>query len=537
MAKLKLTIDSILGGISPALFNSGPGQYSAGLGIDPDKTLTGAAVKTSGALVPSAYTEFSSTVLTSAVNWLITNPVDSNIYALCTNGRFLSYSSVFGSETLVGTISPAAGNGAAYYNNYIYLAGTTNISRYGPLDNSPALTDSVWTGATLGSQAALGNATYPTLRGVVLPSHPMHVHADNKLYVGDFETADNANQGRGKIHWIRTNQGTEEGDTDNGTTQNAFYLPYGYAPVDIESWGTDLVIAAIPMSVAGSNNTITSGGAMLFFWDAVNSPSLPYKAVALTDPLVTALFNHNGNLFVFSGNANNGVQVSIYEGAYSTRQVAFLEEGVSPCAGAVDGIGERVAFGAFTTYPENSASVFAVGSKNAAMPFALHNIINTSAADTASAMMVTALKSVQHANLKDTRFIVAWKDKDSATTHSNFGIENYDNSAADTAVWRSAVFPIGEPFRVNKVSIPLGRAVTTNMTLIPTVGRDDYSSTTALTTINDTNYANSERRIVYFPDVQGLNNLQLQLRWTGTAILSVTFPIIIEVETLTDASG
>lgn len=537
MANFKIQIDSILGGIAPSLYRGRSDQFATSIGIDPDMPLDQtSAVKTSGVLVPSSYAEFSSTVLTSAVNWIITTPQDSNIYVLCTNGRFISYNSAFGAETLIGTIDPAGGNGAVLYNNYIYLANTTDISRYGPLDGTPALTNNVWTGATLGTQAALGNATYPTLRNISLPNHPMHVHSDNKLYVGDFETADNANQGRGKIHWIRTEQGTDEGDTNSGTTANVFYLPYGYAPIDIESWGTDLVIAAIPMHVAGANNTITSGKAVLFFWDAVNAPSLPYKAVPLIDPLVTALLNHNGNLSIFSGNANNGARVSIFEGGYSAKQIAFFEEGVSPYAGCVDGLGNRVAWGAFTTYPENSASVYALGYKDANLPLALHNIINTQAADTANAMMVTALKSVQHASFISPRFVVAWKDKDSATSASNFGLSNL-GSTARPAVWRSLRYAIGAPFRINKITIPLGAAVAANMTLIPTIFTDQEDTGTALTTINNTNYAGSERRIVMYPSVHGNNDLMLQLRWSGTVVLPVTLPIIIEGETKEDATA
>ena len=364
----------------------------------------------------------------------------------------------------------------------------------------------------------------------------MHVHIDNKLYVGDFETADNANQGRGKIHWIRTNQGTDEGDTNDGTTQNAFYLPYSYAPIDIESWGNDLVILAIPMSVAGAGSTIIQGKPALFFWDAINAPSLPYKVVPLIDPFASALLNLNGDLFVWSGSLNNGVRISKFLGGYKLEQIAFFEEGISPPAGCVDGFGNRIVWGSFGTYPENNVSVYSMGYKDANLPFALHNIINTTASATYAATngpMVSALKYVQQASFAVPRMIVAWKD---GASSQDFGIDKYSSSSSDTAVWRSMLYNIGSPFRINKVSIPVGIAIAANMTLIPTIYVDNESASTALTTINNTLYAGSQLRIVYYPAVHGTNNFNLQLRWSGSAILPVNFPIIIEGETKEDAT-
>lgn len=545
MSKFEIKIDSILGGISPNLYRGGRGQFATSIGIDPDMPVDqNTAIKTSGVLVPSSYTDFSGAALTSAINWIITNTKNDNIYVLCTNGRFLSYSVALSaaSEALVGTISPAGGNGMAYYNNYIYLVGTTDISRYGPLSETAALTNNVWTGATLGTQIALGNATYPTLRGIVLPNHPMHVHVDGKLYVGDFSLAAEANRGRGLIHWIQTKRVTDEGDTNNGTTRSALILPWGYAPTDIESWGNDLVISAIQVGGANTagtaidaSNTIVQGKAALFFWDPINAPALPYRMVPLIDPLVTALLNHNGQLWVWSGNGNNGVRLSRYLGGYSLKQEAFFEEGVAAYPGCVDGLGNKIVWGAFTTYPGNSASVYALGYKDANLPMALHNIINTGATDTANAIMVTAIKMAQHASSIAPRFVVAWKDKDSSTTAANFGIDKLGSSAR-AATFRSLTYSVGKPFRINKISIQLGAAVDGATIITPTVRVDDDSTTITLTVINNTNYTGSQRRIVLYPAIYGSNNFNLQLAWTGTGMIPVTFPIIIEGEILEDAT-
>ena len=94
-----------------------------------------------------------------------------------------------GSQSGTHRFAVEGGGGAAYYNNYIYFAKTFSISRYGPLDNSPVLVHNVWRSAVLGTNAALGNTTYPQHSAITYGNHPMHLHSDNKLYTGDYETA------------------------------------------------------------------------------------------------------------------------------------------------------------------------------------------------------------------------------------------------------------------------------------------------------------------------------------------------------------
>ena len=546
MAKFVIKIESILGGMAPNLFRGGPGQFAASIGIDPDLGVDpdtvqsgNLGVKAAGVLSPSSYADISGAGLSGYVKWLLTCPQNELLYAYASDGELISYSVVDSTptESVIGTPTSGEGNGAAYYNNYIYLATPTNISRYGPLDGTPTLVNTVWTGTTLGSQLALGNPTFPTQAGILYPNHPMHVHSDNKLYVGDFETADNANQGRGKIHWIRTEQGTDEGDTNSGTTQNAFYLPYSYAPIAIASWGNDLAVLAIPLHATGVSSAVVQGRAVLFLWDAINAPALPYRAIPLIDPFASALLNHNGDLYVWSGNLNNGVRLSKYLGGHKLQQIAFFEEGYPPPAGAVDGIGNRIIWGAQTTYPENSASVYAYGYKDANIPPALHNIMTTTETTAASlgsnSFAVTAVKYAQQASFILQRAIVAWKD---GAATQNFGIDRQIGSSAELAVWRSLTYSVGRPFKINKIVLTLGEAVDGSTIITPSIRVDDDATATNLTTINSTNYAANQRRITLYPTIYGNTNFNFQLRWTGTNSVSVTLPIIIEGETLEDAT-
>jgi len=225
------------------------------------------------------------------------------------------------------------------------------------------------------------------------------------------------------------------------------------------------------------------------------------------------------------------VRVSQYVGGYKLKQLAFFEEGRAPLPGAVDGMGNRIVWGGWTTYPEGAVCVYALGYKDANLPLSLHNIINTNASRSDAEDMVGALKYMQHASFIDPRFVVAW----SGSSATDFGIDRA-TSTANVAVWRSLYYSPGAPFRINKVVIPLGAAVAANMTLIPSIRVDDDGTTTSLTTINNTNYVSSERKIVYHPAVYGINNFSLQLRWSGSAILPVTMPIIIEGELLEHAT-
>lgn len=520
MAKATLKINSVLGGISSSQYIYGDGQYNSAVGIDPDFPVA-SGIRTSGAVLPTVYEKFSGSNITGYPKFIANTTKNTNTYVYASDGKFVSYDSSLASETLVGTPTSGAGNGMAYYNNYVYLATPTDVSRYGPLDNSPSLTNTVWTGGTLGSQAALTDTTYPTVRGVALPNHMMHVHSDNSLYFCDYKN------GQGLIHRINTRKVTAEGDT-NGTTAPSSYnvldLPFGLYPVAITSYDTDLAILALRTT----DSTINQGPASLFFWDTVASSF--YREVLLPDPLATALKFSNGILYIWSGNAVNGVRLSAYLGGQTIRQVAFLEEGTPPMAGAVDVIGNKVVFGSWTTYPASTASVFAYGSKNEALPKALHCIVRSTSAG--ANQSVTALRYSQQSSLVKPQLVVGSGD-DSAKQ-----IDKLSTTATYNGVFRSEVFSVGRPFSVSKVRIPLLQQVAANMAVTPKIYLDDDTSAgTALTAINSANYS-GQRNIVYegaeLNALQASHNILLELNFTGTVQCPVGLPITIEIQYVDD---
>jgi len=523
-----LEIESVLEGISSTNYLSGNGQYNSAVGIDSDAPV-GSNTKTSGIIVPTRYEKFSGVEFTGSPLWILTNNKTANTVVYASDGKLHSFDSSIvmratdeATTAFPITITGGAGNGGFFYNNFYYLCEDTDISQYGGMDQgaSIAKTENVWTGAKF-SKTALTDTTYPTLQGVEIPNHPGHVHTDNSAYIGDVVT------GQGVIHRMNTKKTTIEGDT-NGTTVpsafNALDLPFGYYPTDIESYGTDVVIAAIRTT----SSSINQGSAVLFFWDPTNTDSF-YRQLHLPDPLVTALLNVNGVLYVWTGNASNGVRLSKYIGGETISEVAYQEEGVPPFAGAVDAIGSRLVWGAATSYPATTASVMAYGSKNDSLPKGLQNIVRSTSAG--ATQNVCSLKFVQQANNIQPRMIVGWRDADAK------GLDKLSTSATFNTIWRSEIFNVNEKFVLKKLTIPLAGAVDANTTITVKVHLDDASSSVTLTTINNTNYP-SKRKVLFKAGellaCTGENNFFIEILHTGTTSMPILLPIRMKIDSADD---
>lgn len=524
MAIEEYQIKSVLGGQAGTYYLGAEDQYQVSLGVDTDLPV-GSQTKTSGMLVPSRYEKFSGTEITGSPLWILPNNKTTNTVVYTTDGKLHSFDSSIAmratdeaSTALPITLTGGAGNGAAFYNNFYYFAEATDISQYGGMDQgaSIAKTENVWTGAKFGL-SALTNTTYPSIQGVPIPNHPMHVHTDNSCYIGDVVA------GQGVIHRLNTKKVTIEGDT-NGTVVpsafNALDLPFGYYPTDIESYGTDLVIAAIRTT----DSTINQGQAALFFWDPTNTDTF-YRQVTLPDPLVTALLNVNGILNIWTGNASSGVRLSRYIGGETIQEIAYEEDSLPPFAGAVDALGSRLVFGDYSTYPESSAGVMAFGSKDDALPKGVQNIIRaTSAGATPN---VTALRYVQQSSYVSPKLIIGWRD-DSAK-----GLDKFSTTATFNSVWRSKPFNINQRFVLKKLVIPFANAVDSNTSVTVKIYLDDASSSATLATINNTNYP-SKRKVVYsagdLSSAVGFNNFFIEITWAGTTQMPVLMPINLSVD-------
>lgn len=511
------SITSILGGFSDIQYQPSKSSYHGAVGIDPDFVLGNG--KASGAIIPISYQKFSGANLTGHVKWMTTNPKNTLTYTYCSDGKVISYDSSLANETVVGTPTSGAGNGMTYYNNYLYFATPTDITRYGPLNGSPSLTNNYWT-STL-SKTALTNTTYPTVNGVVMPNHPMHVHGDNFLYLGDFVN------GQGYIHKIRTYKVTVEGDTDNGSAYGVMLLPFGFMPTSIESYGFDVIITAIQTT----STTVNQGSSAIFLWNPVEATF--YRGpIYLPDPLATATLSLNGILYIWSGSAYSGCRISRYTGGDGIVEVLYQEEGISPLAGAVSSLGNRLCWGANTINPTVSASVYAYGSKISSVPKVLHNIVNTTSVG--ANPLVTAITNSQQTSSSTNRVIVAWKDD------SGVGIDRLaDTSVVYNSMWRSNFTEVGQKFFIKQIRIPLGATLAAGMTITPKIWVDDFSQSFTLNTINSTNY--SGRKVIYkqpeLVGVEGTNDFLIEFTFTGTVALPLIFPIEITYEFYLDENS
>lgn len=520
-----ISINSILNGFSATQYLGVEGSYNSAVGIDPDFAV-GSDIRTSGLIVPVAYEKFSGTEFTGFPNWIITNNKTTNTFIYTSDGKLHSFDSALAmratdekTTALPISITGGAGNGAAFYNNFIYLAEATDVTQYGGMDQgaSITITENVWTGGKF-SKSALTNTTYPTVRGVAIPNHPMHVHGDNSLYFGDVVN------GQGVLHRIHTKKVTIEGDTDDTTVPSAFNaldLPSGYYPTDIESYGTDVVISAI----YSNGSTINQGNGALFFWDPTNTDTF-YRQVTLIDPLVTAMKNINGTLYIWSGNASNGVRLSKYVGGETVQEVEYLEEGTPPFAGAVDAIGVRPVWGSWQTYPISSASVFAYGSKKETLPKGLHNIAKSTSSGTTPT--ITSLKVVQQADNIKPRLIIGFGDG------SAKGLDKLSSTATYTSVFRTKMMNVGSQFDIDRIRIPLASAVNANTSIGVKIYFDDGSDSATLTTINNTNFPGARKIVYKNPELSqagasGENNFFLEFTWNGTSGTPISLPIKIKV--------
>ena len=529
--------ENILDGKSPiwAMQGEQATHFSAAVNIDPDLSpgLSSTRSMPSGMIQPIGYTKFSSTLVNGAPMWIMSPQKGTElVYAYLTTGRLISYTAALGSETNIGTPTSGAGNGMAYYNNYLYLATPTDVSRYGPLDGTPAIANTFWS-TTLG-KTAMVNTTYPSSSSVAYPNHAMHVHTDGALYICDFDSTSSTDTTRGKgiIHKIKTKYGTSgtahEGAVDDGSAYNVLDLPPGYMPTDIESYGLDLVISA----VRTTTSTLNRGNAALFFWDTISKSF--YRQVDVPYTAVTALLNKNGELYAFAGNFSTTAVTLKYLGGFSFETVDLIDGGIPPMAGGVMSMGNRVLCGTAATWPAGKGVVRSLGYRSATLPGAAVQIPASMSAD-GSADVITAIAYVQQASGSIPRMLIGWQ------SDSTYGIDSV-NSSSVTAQFHTQVFQVGKRFRVKKVTVPLGSTVDSSTNIEVLIRFDNTIGSKILQTINNTNYSGQMTIVYGSPEIDaattaayiGQSSFAVEFSWSASGAVPIMPGIEIEVETYDD---
>lgn len=511
-----LSQTSILGGMSETYDFSTEGQYLAALGIDPELILAN-KVKPSNTIAPTKYSEFSGIELDSAPMWITGAPTTTGVYVFGANGTLIAYNGAtmttgvsIGTPTSDGTTAlPGQGDGLIAYNDYIYAALRDDVARYGPLSaTAPSWTNSYWVGS-LGQSAISSSATYPGIRTVTYPGHVLYTHNDGRTYVSEYDGSN------GRLHSFTT----DANGTNGSATYNDLTLPPQMMPTAVCRYGEDIAVLCTPQGRYDLGTIPKSQGAALYFWDAIATHRF-YREIPIHEPIATGMVNKNGELFVLAGNIDTGVKLLKYIGGDSFQTLVALPEGSPPPAGAVDAVGNMIAWGGYVTYPTDAAGAFTYGHRSSKLPTeALHHIARISQT-TDILPIVTCLRFLQRSNNP----VIGWR------TDTGFGVDK-KSGGTYSSIFQTRKFLVNKPGTVKRIRFSLGSIMQSGVVIQPSVYVDNEAANTSLDQINPTNYSSSER----FIDLQGLqvnfkNDFYVRFDFTGTQEIAIQLPIEIEVE-------
>lgn len=545
--KFTHVIDNILGGHQTTTYGAQPGQFLDSVGIDfesPVNMTRTDMLRPGGVISPVRYNN-ETTNLSGAPYWILGNGFETRTYVYDDAGYVHIQNGLSFESGKTSAISGgAAGNGAAYYDNFMYFARNTDLARYGPLDGAVSgrsVTSAFWTTSFLGLTAmqnkALTQLTNTATGSKKIPNHILLPHIDNKLYVADVS----ASGDRAILNFVKTSKTTYQGDTNDGSTYNALDFPFEHYITDLESYGDDIAIA-----LCQGTQGWTGTRAKLAFWDTVSDSFNQLIDFGFPDPVISALLNVNGTLYIFSGvGLQRGTRVSRYLGGFSFEQIAYLNSTFPPLPGAVYHIGNRIFVGGQQVFPLDGEStnsldigaVFSVGANDSRITNGVFAPVAVGTANTDS--LVTAV-GPQGAFFSGTRLVLpltGWKNSSVSGAIACF------EPSTTTADWffmfRGPMQEIGQKFRIDEVRLTLTKAVTSNTPSISAyVYLDGLTSRVALDTINNTNFA-GKRTILLRPrnPVFGLNDyfIELNCQDASTSTLHGSLlPITVQGEVLSD---
>lgn len=531
-----IRIESILGGHSPTTFYGNEGQFFDSIGIDPDGSAYG--VNPNG-IIQAQGSELATNSLTEAPMWAVGSPKggNSSIFIYDAAGSVHSYNLATDVCSGLGDLNDggsATGNGAAYYDNYIYFARDTTVARYGPLNGTAAFTDDYWV-STLG-KTALTNPSFPVSGiGPDFPNHTMHRHSDGKLYFADI--VDN----QGTLHYIKTTKTTVEGDTDNGSTYDKLQFGYGLWISAIESYGDSLVIALWEGSENKANVSSTRGRAKIAFWDTTSENANQITWDEFPDDYISAIKNVNGVLYILSGGGGyNGFRLSQYIGGNSFQELFYSVDGELPYPGAVLGTSHRILIGSYSNNLESAVSVYSWGLNNSAVREGMFNIMSTDVSSGTATCLFLPRDSIYETPR------VGWTTGSPGAGFNGInkpgngtqGGGELDNSPC---WWWSNMFRIGQNFKITKVRVNFAGALTATLgqeltvNLLVDGGASGVGSTYSSGVINASTNGEGAQNVIYRPkNATGKSHFLLELAFTGDTGIDISLPITIEYELIDD---
>lgn len=518
----KIQIDSIAGGVGSHYSGLADNQYLGANGIDPEGTRSGTAGVNDmflNEIVPTNMSSFGGKISASAM-WILSPGREAAVYTYHDNGGVARFPMSLSAESVLSaSIGQSTGNGAVYYNNYLYFATSADVHRYGPLDSSPTMTLSAFTAG--GGKTLSAACSYPGVNGLTYPNHPMHVHVDNKLYVGDFISS----TGKACLDAISS----VGAGISAGYFSDVLDLPFGYAVTDIESFGNDLAILAMPIGQYSTGAIPKTGKSALFLWDTFSSSF--YRQVDISDPVATAMSNHNGRLIVFAGGVPGTEYTRIlgYTGSNSFEDIAFYPEGSPPPAGAVDSQGNMLVYGSYGDSPNTFCGAATLNTRIPQLGPRSRNHILASPGN-----VVTSLAFVNQTAQSSKYPIIGWTN-----SGTSWGIDRMDSAGVqrtlDTNVtyWASKPYFIGQEFEITKIRLVLGNTVGTTTNVQPTIYVDHGGTSFTPNVISNTVY-NGKQIIDLGTTAKGNVDFYIHLAWASTAPVPVSLPITIWGRTLRD---
>jgi len=375
--------------------------------------------------------------------------------------------------------------GAIYYKDFIYAFGTTSnnddVAKYGPLTGTPVVTNNAWT-ADFSLTELNDDFFLPQIDNVEQAKHWAYHHVDDAVYFADYV------DGKGTVHKLKT---TSDG-TNDGSAYNVLDLPSGYKITSFTGYGNDLVIGAMKWNDAGSSSGAIAEPA-LFFWDTISDSF--YKVVEIPEwSVLTALINKGGTIYVFGGTNDDGHGIGVFDGAQGVTQLAFLPYGHSPYAGAVAIYGERIVWGSREPNSSNNAVLYAMGDKDPRVSTTAIQCVGKANLHTGDMLITAIIYPYQDSGIFPK--IVMGTFSDDNPVGNDTALEQVDSSATQNSVIEFGQFSIGQPFRIDKIRLPLGEAVASGVIITPSLLIDDRQDTYTLPIINNTNYP-AKRNIIF----------------------------------------
>lgn len=305
MARKQIIWDDFSGGMSQNPFFGAKGQYANSEGINIDVNLTNIPDERGNYIYfGTNFSEIGASTVdqTSAITGFVHDPKTGSSAGTSVNyayndsvGELYKIVGITRSGATISKVNDtttAETKGLAYYNDGIFYSTGADIGRYGDLSGTPTADDD-WMSTVATSGAVQNDST---------ADHPMHVHKDNKLYIGD---------GR-YVNALETTTYTNQ----------ALDIPIDYSVVAMDSFGNDLLIAA---NLAKSGFA-RKGPAKVFFWNTFDDSFYRVEDVHIEE--IRTIKYINGNLLVFSSRG----EILVWDNQ-SFRVIHRLSDREAPIAG------------------------------------------------------------------------------------------------------------------------------------------------------------------------------------------------------------